>query len=147
MIILFHFVLLIFYIYFLLLLMFHILFSLVLFLLKSKLSAKARDYARQISISNERMVRLVDDLLNVACVPVVEALIVIGFSDVPVQVSVLTMVWVVEDGSVTVWPASMDFSGVKKPLFSQVSYMRFSVSAGLYGFAKGSFMSSGFIAQ
>lgn len=36
------------------------------FLLKSKINARARDCAKQISISNERMVRLVDDLLNVS---------------------------------------------------------------------------------
>lgn len=36
------------------------------FLLKSKLSAKTKDYVKQISTSNERMVRLVDDLLNVS---------------------------------------------------------------------------------
>ncbi|MDD4901393.1 MAG: ATP-binding protein, partial [Patescibacteria group bacterium] len=35
-------------------------------LLKKKLSAAAKDYVKQISISNERMVRLVDDLLNVS---------------------------------------------------------------------------------
>jgi len=35
-------------------------------LLKSKLNATTKDYIRQISISNERMVRLVDDLLNVS---------------------------------------------------------------------------------
>jgi PAS domain S-box-containing protein len=35
-------------------------------LLKNKLSAENKDYVKQISISNERMVRLVDDLLNVS---------------------------------------------------------------------------------
>jgi PAS domain S-box-containing protein len=35
-------------------------------LLKSKLNATTKDYIRQISFSNERMVRLVDDLLNVS---------------------------------------------------------------------------------
>jgi len=36
------------------------------FLMKSKLSPKTKDYVKQISVSNERMVRLVDDLLNVS---------------------------------------------------------------------------------
>lgn len=35
-------------------------------LLKSRLSATTKDYVKQIAVSNERMVRLVDDLLNVS---------------------------------------------------------------------------------
>lgn len=35
-------------------------------LLKTKLSAKTKDYVKQIAISNDRMVHLVDDLLNVS---------------------------------------------------------------------------------